>query len=161
MQNGTILRRRNPLLRCNAASSSAPAASPAAVPGSGNTGLTPLAMLGSDTFEVEEIDVTTLAFGPDGAPPVFDLTNRWVFFFSHRDVNHDGIRDLVAFYRTSETGIEFGDTQACVTGELRDGTPFEGCDDILTVPGCGLGFELVFLLPPLMWAHGRRRWWVQ
>jgi len=120
-------------------------------------GLTPVAILSSDTFDVEDLDVSTLAFGPDGAPPAFDLTNRWVFFFSHRDVNHDGVRDLVTFYRTSETGIEFGDTEACVTGELLDGMPFEGCDEILTGVGCGIGFELVFLLPPLMWAHGRRR----
>jgi hypothetical protein len=90
------------------------------------------------------------AFGPDAA-------------LAHRngphvkDANHDGLDDLLAHFLTEDSGIAFGDTEACVTGELLDGTPFEGCDEIRTVPGCGMGFELALLLPPLMWLRRRGR----
>lgn len=104
---------------------------------------------------VTDVDVTTLAFGPDEAPPAFDLTRPWMFRLSHRDLNGDGKTDLLSHFRAQETGIAVGDTEACVTGETKDGAPFRGCDSIAVVPECGLGAELILLLPPVMWLCGR------
>jgi hypothetical protein len=88
----------------------------------------PVAILGSDTFDVTDIDVTTLAFGPSGV-----LIAHW---HGHpQDMNHDGFMDLIVHFRTQDTGIVCGDESATLTGETLDGQPFEGKDSIVTV-GC-------------------------
>ena len=89
-------------------------------------GLIQVAILGSESFDVA--DVATLAFGPSGASRAH---SRGPHF---RDLNRDGWTDLLAHFRSNETGIEFGQMEACISGATLDGTPFEGCDAISTVP---------------------------
>jgi len=92
----------------------------------GSEGKTQVALLGSETLAVDQVDRATLAFGPNGAMAVEESRSQ--------DVNRDGHPDLVSRYETDQTGIVHGEVQACLTGALRDGTPFHGCDVIRTVP---------------------------
>jgi hypothetical protein len=116
----------------------------------GREEIIPVGIFGSDTFDVNEVDPSTLAFGPAAARPIHN---------NHEtvDVNGDGFRDKVFHFRSPESGIAFGDTQACLTAELYDSIPFESCDYIVVRVACGLGFELALLVPPLMLLRSRSR----
>jgi hypothetical protein len=98
-------------------------------------GVVPVALLGSEEFDVADVDVSTLRFAPDEALPAHDLTDEWTYNEHLEDVNLDGFMDLMTHFRTQETGIQCGDTEATLTGSLLDGTPFEGNDSLVTV-GC-------------------------
>jgi hypothetical protein len=100
-----------------------------------SNGVVPVAILGSDVFDVTSVDVTTLAFGPAGASPVHDLTNADTYFYHLQDVNGDGWLDLVAHFRQKEAGLMKGDTEATLTGATWGGIPFEGTDSVNTSPG--------------------------
>lgn len=100
---------------------------PGSDPNSINTkskGVIPVAILGSDTFDVTDIDVTILAFGPSGASPSHDPAGHL------EDVNDDGFTDLVTHYKQKETGLASGDTDACITGATTAGIPIDGCDSV-------------------------------
>ena len=116
-----------------------------------SNGSIPVVILGSSGFDVADVDVTTLAFGPGEAAPAHNQGGHLA------DTDGDATTDLVSHYATPETEIAFGDTEACVAGMLLDGTLFQGCDEIRTVPACGMGASLVLVLPLLIWLHGRLR----
>jgi len=104
---------------------------PGSDPNSINTrsmGVVPVAILGSDTFDVTDVDVTTLMFG--GASPAHDLSDSDTYDEHIQDVNDDGFDDLVSHYKQKETGIACGDTAAQITGALNDGTLLIGEDSV-------------------------------
>ncbi|MDJ0869956.1 MAG: hypothetical protein QNK03_27940, partial [Myxococcota bacterium] len=98
----------------------------------------PVALLGSDTLDVADVDVSSLAFGPDGAAPTRGR-GRVV------DANRDGFLDLVLRFRVTETGLVHGVREACLTGSTVSGSPFRGCDAV----------RVRTKRPPWWW----RRWW--
>jgi hypothetical protein len=71
-----------------------------------NADVIPVAILGSDSFDVLDVDVTTLAFGPAAAAPAHGQGGHPM------DLNADGFTDLLSHYLTEESGIAFGDMQA-------------------------------------------------
>jgi hypothetical protein len=96
-------------------------------------GKIPVAILGSDIFDVLDVDVTTLAFGPGAAAPSHDLTKSGAFESHLRDVNEDGLTDLLTHYRIEDVGIERDGTEVCLFGQTLESTPFEGCDAIRAI----------------------------
>ena len=112
-------------------------------------GKLPVAIFGSEDFDIVADGYDALAFGPDLAG-VFAWAGSEV-----SDLDNDGILDLTLWFRTEESGIAFGDVEACVVGTTSIGQVFRGCDAITPV-ACGLGFELALLLPPLVWLRKRR-----
>jgi hypothetical protein len=104
---------------------------PGDFPNSINTskkGVIPVAVLGTPTFNPAAVDLSTVCFGDAENPGerACEVAPGTVF----EDVNGDLILDLVLHFRTQETGIDPGDTQACLTGKLSDGTSIEGCDSV-------------------------------
>jgi len=91
-------------------------------------GVIPVAILGEPEFDIGEIDLTSLEFGPGGAQPVHRSGGH------PGDVNEDGIIDLISHFNVREASFDVGDEWACATGITFDGQAFEGCDEIRTLP---------------------------
>jgi len=86
-------------------------------------GLIPVAIIGSAVCEVSEIYTDSISF--EGASPIKE---------AFEDVDDDGITDLLLFFRTQDTRIGCGDTEATLTGMLTDNEFFIGTDSIKVVP---------------------------
>ena len=90
-------------------------------------------------YDPEDIDAATILLN-ETIQPVLDPKYDFVTNSSEYIVDHDGdgiLERMVKFNRTEvaswihdDLGIEYGDVALTVTGELYDGTPFEGTDTI-------------------------------
>jgi len=90
-------------------------------------GVIPVAILTSEDFDALTVDEDSVRFGPDEAEKRHKRAHV-------EDVDNDGDLDLLLHFRTQDTGIALGDTEACVTGETLLGVPIMGCDSVRTVP---------------------------
>ncbi len=103
-----------------------------------SNGAIPVAILGSDTFEVLDennnprIDTESLRFAEAAVKVVGKKDPHSLC--SYEDVNGDSFIDLVCHYVTTDiAGIDGEATSATVNGELVDGTPIEGTDSVSIV----------------------------
>jgi hypothetical protein len=89
-------------------------------------GTIPVAILTSDTFDATQLDWETVRFGPSGATEKHHRVHV-------TDADYDGDMDVVLHFRSGNTGILCGDTDATLTGETFGGAQFAGSDVIKTI----------------------------
>lgn len=93
-------------------------------------GTIPVAILSTSVFDAMTVDPASVCFGDAESPVERDCTasNGGL-----EDVNGDGRLDLLLRFGTRQTGIDLGDTRACLTGTLFSDGKLEGCDSIKTL----------------------------
>lgn len=140
-----------------------PGSDPNSVACNGQLGtLIPVAILTTDSFDATTVDHETVTF--EGAMEAHQ--NPHGMIRHEDDVDEDGDIDLIFHIIFGETRLTEADCpsveplEAVLTGETFDGQAIEGSDTVrlvLAFRGCGLGSELLLLMPPLMWLYRRCR----
>ncbi len=96
-------------------------------------GVVPVGIFGTDDFDVNDINVSTVRFGVVGDEAMAVHSGHI------EDLNGDGTDDMVLHFREGELGIPLatpGNTtlDLVLTGELNDASYFEGTDVVRITP---------------------------
>lgn len=95
----------------------------------GGRGAVRVAILSRNDFDAfVAVDQTTLTFGHSG-----NEASLWRCGKRGRDVNGDGLRDLVCRFKIAATGFQSGDTVGVLRFKTPDGLPYEGRDSVVIV----------------------------
>jgi hypothetical protein len=92
-----------------------------------SNGIIPVAILTTAAFDATTVDPLSVEFGPNGATESHGKGHI-------EDADGDGDLDMVLHFKTQQTGIQCGDTDATLTG-TANGQNITGTDAIQTV-GC-------------------------
>jgi len=86
----------------------------------------PVAILSTQDFDApSQVDRSSLTFGRKGKEDSLASCNR-----KSKDVNDDGLKDLVCQFYIRLTGFHVGDTVGILKGKTVDGTAFTGQDSV-------------------------------
>ena len=99
------------------------------------------AVLWTPSFDPSLVRDVPLCFGDADNPSnraCTPVTQRGKF----RDVNGDGHADKIWKWPANKTGIQSGDTSACIYGTTTDGRKLEACDSMTTIGGPGSVFSV-------------------
>ena len=75
-----------------------------------------------------EVDRDTVTFGRRG-----DEHSKAFFLRRGKDVNHDGLRDLIFFFKAKQAGFQVGDKEGFLKGNTLKGKTIEGQDSVSIV----------------------------
>jgi filamentous hemagglutinin family protein len=96
-------------------------------PGHARHGVVEVAILGSEDFDIRDVEERSLRLGPAEAEPT---RHRGLGRTRRVDVDRDGETDLLVRFDAQESGIPGGGDELCLWGETRDGRLVEGCDTV-------------------------------
>ncbi|MGH2687609.1 MAG: hypothetical protein ACRDKW_02210, partial [Actinomycetota bacterium] len=86
----------------------------------------PVMIRNTPDFDPASLDLSTVCFGDDTTDPAdSDCTVGEVRFL---DFDGDGDEDMLLLFQVPESGIDVGDTEACLAGRTKDGMEVKGCD---------------------------------
>ena len=92
----------------------------------GSSSTIQVAILTTKDFDAATVDASTVTFGPKEAA----ISHEKVHL---KDVDKDGDIDMVLKFRTDESGIQAGDTEATLKGKTLSGQDIVGTDAVSTV----------------------------
>lgn len=93
-----------------------------------------VAILSTDHFDALSVDPLTVCFGSAADESRRDCTETHGRGHEE-DANGDGRLDLVLHFDANESGLDVGDSEACLTGHLLEsGIAIVGCDSVTVLP---------------------------
>lgn len=97
-----------------------------------NNGVITVAILTTDTFDARTVDLSSVCFGDAEDPSQRACAE--VHGQAHiEDVDGDWDKDVVLHFKTANTGIDVGDTTACLSGKTTSCEFIQGCDSVRVI----------------------------
>ena len=96
----------------------------------GSNGVVPVAIFSTETFDATSVDPLTVTL----ASASVKMKGQGTPTTSIKDVDGDGLLDLVVHVSTEALALSLTDTEATLEGNTYDGENIEGTDSIRIVP---------------------------